>query len=295
MAVTDLSLPSPRTVAGRGRPRRRRMLARLARLRGGDRIALGLFALLVAVTTFGPLLMSTDPRATSADAFAAPGSAGHLLGTDESGRDLLVRLLVGTRTSLWSAIGAVAAAMVIGALVGLVAGAWGGWIDWLLMRVTEVFLALPGTLLAIAVVASFGASLRNTLLAVTAVWWPWYARIVRNEVWALSHRPHLDAARLAGVGPWRRARRHLLPGVWAPLFVTGSLDVGALVLVLSGLSFFGLGAPPPTPELGAMTARGLDYLLEYWWIPVLPALGISVLAFTANLAGEAVRSLTERT
>lgn len=292
MAVTDLApLATP---AWRPGLRPRRVLARVGRLGIGDRLALALFGAVALVTTVGPMLLSTKPNATSAEPFAGPGSAGHLLGTDESGRDMLVRLLVGTRTSLWSALAAVGAAMLVGAFVGLVAGAAGGVVDWVLMRVTDVFLALPGTLLAIAVVASFGASLRNTLLAVTAVWWPWYARIVRNEVWALSHRPHIDAARLSGVRGWRRARRHLLPGVWSPLFVTGSLDVGALVLVLSGLSFFGLGAPPPNAELGAMTARGLDYLLEYWWIPVLPAIGISILAFTANLAGEAVRSLLEK-
>jgi peptide/nickel transport system permease protein len=197
------------------------------------------------------------------------------------------------RTSLWSTLIVIALAVLIGAIVGTIAGATGGWVDAVLMRVTDLFLAMPGTLLAIAVVAAYGASLRHTLLAVTAVWWPWYARIVRNEVWALSARPHLEAARLAGIGPWRRALRHLLPGVTGPVLVTAALDTGALLVTLSGLSFFGLGAPPPHPELGSMTARGINYLLEFWWIPILPALGVALLAFVANLVGEAARSRLE--
>lgn len=260
----------------------------------GDRVALALFALVVAAATIGPMVVGTDPMARAGDAFLGPGSPGHLLGTDDGGRDNLVRLLVGLRVSLWSSLAVVAIAVTIGAAVGLLAGATGGAVDWLLMRVTDVFLALPGTLMAVAAAAALGAGLRTTLLAVAAVWWPWYARIVRNEVWALSSRPHVDAARMAGASGWRRARRHLLPGVWPPLLVTAALDVGAVVLVLAGLSFFGLGAPAPQPELGAMTARGTGYLLEYPWVPIVPAVGLAVLAFTSNLAGESVRALLER-
>jgi peptide/nickel transport system permease protein len=173
----------------------------------------------------------------------------------------------------------------------LVAGSAGGWIDTVLMRFTDVFLALPGPVLAIAVVAALGPSLPHTLLAVAIVWWPFYSRIVRGEVKALAARPHLNAARLAGVGRVRLAVRHLLPGAIPATLVTASLDVGNLVLTLASLSFLGLGAPDPAPELGAMSAQGLPYLLTDWWVPVMPALGILFLALASNLAGDGLRDL----
>jgi peptide/nickel transport system permease protein len=265
-------------------------LLRRARTRVSSPVTMLLAAAVVATSVVGPWLVAHSPTERVGKPFLAPGTGGFLLGTDESGRDLFSRLLFGLRTSLWSTLVVIAVAVLLGAIVGTIAGATGGWLDTVLMRITDLFLAMPGTLLAIAVVAAFGPSLRHTLMAVTAVWWPWYARIVRNEVWALSSRPHLEAARLAGIGPWRRATRHLLPGVTGPLLVTAALDTGALLVTLSGLSFFGLGAPPPHPELGSMTSRGINYLLEFWWIPVVPALGVAGLAFVANLVGEAARA-----
>jgi peptide/nickel transport system permease protein len=145
--------------------------------------------------------------------------------------------------------------------------------------------------LAIAVVASLGPSFWHTLFAVALVWWPFYARIVRGEVRALAARPHLEAARLAGASAPRRALRHLLPGAVPAVVVTASLDVGNLVVTLASLSFLGLGAPEPAPELGAMAARGLQYLLQEWWVPVMPALAVFALAFASNLAGDALRDL----
>ena len=215
------------------------------------------------------------------------------LGTDDLGRDVLSRVIVGMRASWFSALVVIASGVVIGGVIGLAAGAAGGWIDAVLMRITDLFLALPGPLLALAVVAVIGPSLRNTLIAVAVVWWPWYARVVRAEVRALAVRPHIDAARLSGARGPRLAIRHLLPGALAPVLVTASLDVGNLVLTLAALSFLGLGAPPPAPELGAMAARGLPYLLLHWWIPVFPALAVFVLAFAANLAGDALQDFFE--
>jgi peptide/nickel transport system permease protein len=272
---------------------RSRLVLRARNLTTGNRISLVLFGVIALVTLLAPVLASRDPVAPAGRAFLAPGHGGYLLGTDESGRDMFSRMLFGMRSSFWSTLAVIAIALVVGAIIGTIAGATGGIVDAALMRFTDVFLALPGTLLAIAVVGAFGASLRNTLLAVAAVWWPWYARIVRNETWALTARPHIEAARLAGTGAFRRSTRHLFPGVIGPLLVTASLDAGALLVTLAALSFFGLGAPPPQPELGAMTARGLSYLLDFWWIPLLPAIGVALLAFIANLAGESVRSLVD--
>ena len=147
--------------------------------------------------------------------------------------------------------------------------------------------------LAIAVIAALGPSLPHTLVAVGIVWWPWYARIVRGEVRAQAVRSHVDAARLAGVGRTRLALRHLLPGAFPAVLVTASLDVGSLVLILAGLSFIGLGSPPPAPELGAMAARGMPYLFGHPWIPLAPAIAVFLLAFAANLAGDGLRDLLE--
>jgi peptide/nickel transport system permease protein len=159
------------------------------------------------------------------------------------------------------------------------------------MRLTDLFLSLPSTLVAIAVVAALGPGLFHTFLAISVVWWPYYARIVRGEVHTLAARPHVEAARLAGAGGLRVAFRHLLPGVVPSAVVTASLDVGNVVLTLAALSFLGLGQSAPAPELGADTARTLSQVLQYWWIPVVPGLGALVLSLSGNLGGDGVRAL----
>lgn len=258
---------------------------------GIDVVGIAVLALVSLVAIFAPWLA---PHGTTESlgigSFHAPTWAAPM-GTDDLGRDVFSRVIFGIRASWLSAIVVIASGVAIGGIIGLVAGAAGGIVDAVLMRITDLFLALPGPLLALAVVAIIGPSLRNTLVAVAIVWWPWYARIVRAEVHALAVRPHVDAARLSGARGTRLALRHLLPGAFAPILVTASLDVGNLVLTLAGLSFLGLGAPPPAPELGSMTARALPYLLGHWWIPVFPALGVFALAFAANLAGDALQDI----
>lgn len=252
-----------------------------------DRVGTGLLLLLVVAAAAAPLLAPSGPIALSGLPFSPPFHGGHLLGTDEVGYDILSRVLYGLRASLEGVVVVVTSGVLIGGLVGLVAGAAGGWLDAVLMRITDLFLALPGPLLAIAFVAALGPSYSHTLLAVAVVWWPFYARIMRGEVRSLKARPHLEAARMAGAGPVRRAVRHLLPGAMPAMVVTASLDVGNLVVTLAALSFLGLGAPAPAPELGAMSARGLQYLLQEWWVPVVPGAAIFVLALLSNLAGDA--------
>jgi peptide/nickel transport system permease protein len=232
---------------------------------------------------------------TSAGPFHSP-SLRYPFGTDDIGRDVFSRVLYGIRESWLSALGVIAVGAAFGSLVGALAGGFGGLVDTLLMRTTDLFLALPAPVLAIAVIAAIGPSLLHSLLALSIVWWPWYARIVRAEVRALVARPHADAARLAGVGHRRLLLRHLLPGAVAPVVVTMSLDVGNLILALATLSFIGLGAPPPAAELGAMSARGLEYLFGYGWVPIAPALAVALLALMANLIGDhANRRLDQRT
>lgn len=221
----------------------------------------------------------------------SPPSAAFPFGLDEQGRDVFSRVLIGARTSWFAAILIILSGIVIGGSIGAIAGIFGGLVDSLLMRITDVFLALPGVLIALGVAAALGAGLANTIIAIMVVWWPWYARIVRGEVRALMSRPHVEAARLGGAGRLRIARRHVLPGTVGPVVVAASLDVGAVLLTLAGLSFLGLGAPSPAAELGSMVSRGLKYIFTGWWIPVFPAIAIFVLAFIANMAGDAVRSL----
>jgi peptide/nickel transport system permease protein len=258
-----------------------------------DRSAL---IVLVAITVLSVLAPYIAPHSQSGQAglpFTAPNH--HLwFGTDEVGLDIFTRVLFGLRASWFAALVVIAIGVLVGGLLGLVAGSAGGWIDSVLMRITDAFLALPGPVLAIAVVSALGPSLAHTLFAVSLVWWPYYARIVRGEIRALAARPHLEAARLAGAGRARLALRHLLPGAIPPTMVAASLDIGNLVLTLAGLSFLGLGAPAPAPELGAMAARGLPYLLQEWWIPVIPGLAVMALSLVANLAGDGLRDLVGR-
>ncbi len=257
-----------------------------------ERVGIVVLLLLLAISLAAPLFV-TDPVISVGPAFQPP-SLQHLLGTDDVGQDIFARVMYGMRTSWLSAVAVIASAIVVGGLIGLVAGARGGWVDSLLMRLTDTFLALPGPVLAIAVAAALGASLRNTVIGIAVVWWPWYARLVRGEIRSLAARPHVDAARLSGVSRGRLMFRHLLPGAIPPVIVTASLDIQILVLTLAGLSFIGLGAPAPSPELGAMAARGADSLFTSPWIPLAPGCAVFILAVAANLAGDGIRDLFDR-
>jgi peptide/nickel transport system permease protein len=221
----------------------------------------------------------------------APGKDGFLLGSDSVGRDILTRVLYGAQSSWFAALVVVAVGLILGGLVGLIAGATGGWLDSTLMRITDGFLSLPAPVLAIAVVAALGPGFVHTLVAVSIVWWPFYARLVRGEVARLAARPHIEAAKLAGVGRIRLAMRHLLPGAVPNALVAASLDIGTLILTLAALSFLGLGQSAPAPELGADSARNLTYFLQQWWVPVMPGLAVLVLALVANIAGDGLRNV----
>lgn len=263
------------------------------RLRAMDQAGIVALAVLALIAIFAPVLAPHGPAETVGAPLAGPGSQ-FLLGTDQIGFDLMSRIIFGLRASLIGAGVVVTSGVVIGSLIGLAAGASGGWIDTVLMRLTDVFLALPAPVLAIAVVAAIGPGFFHTLIAIAVVWWPWYARIVRGAITGLRHRPHVQAASLAGVGRLRLWFRHLLPGALPEVLVVASLDIGILVVILAGLSFLGLGAPAPAPELGAMAAQGLRFLLSAWWVPLFPGLAVALLAFVANLAGDGIRDLFER-
>ncbi|MCT7366632.1 ABC transporter permease [Mycolicibacterium llatzerense] len=285
-----VALSAPSLVRGRLRlalPQSRSMIVNWV----GFSLVIVLSLAVIAV----PLLAPHDPLIPVGMPLQPPGDHGFLLGTDSVGRDILSRVLYGARSSWLAALAVVALGLLIGGFVGLVAGATGGWIDATLMRITDGFLSLPAPVLAIAVVAAMGPSFLHTLIAVSIVWWPFYARLVRGEVARLAARPHIEAAKLAGVSRFRLAGRHLLPGAVPNALVAASLDIGTLILTLAGLSFLGLGQAAPAPELGADSARNLSYFLQQWWIPVMPGLGVLVLALVANISGDCLRNLMKTT
>ncbi|MGA2829515.1 MAG: ABC transporter permease [Streptosporangiaceae bacterium] len=285
MAVAEPYIAPATPPARRGRPAILRAHGRL------DVAAASLLVLVTLIALLAPVLAPHNPIQPVGLPLQSPGSGGFLLGTDSIGRDILSRVLFGWRSSWFAALAVIASGLLIGGLIGLVAGTLGGVADAVLMRITDGFLALPAPVVAIAVVAALGGGFVHTLIAVAVVWWPFYARIVRGEIRLLAARPHVEAARLAGAGRLRIAVRHLLPGAVPAAVITASLDVGNLVLTLAALSFLGLGQPQPAPELGADTAHNLTYLLQQWWIPVMPGIAVMVLALAANIAGDGVRNL----
>jgi peptide/nickel transport system permease protein len=255
-----------------------------------DRIGiLGVVAITI-VALIAPWITLYDPLLRVADAYLPP-SLAHPFGTDDIGRDLFSRVLLGVQFTWLPGIGIISITLCFGTLLGLIAGALGGWVDMLIQRLIELFLVLPSTLIALAVVAALGPGLINTMIAIAIFWWPWYARISRDEIRRLNTRPHVEAARVSGVGGLRLLLRYLLPGAIPALLVAATLDVANIVLTMSLMSFLGLGQPAPAPELGAMASRTLDSLTVYWWLPLLPAAVVFLMCLLANLAGDAFRSL----
>jgi peptide/nickel transport system permease protein len=246
-------------------------------------------ALTMAAATVGPAVVPRDPLAVDLDVALQPPSSQFWLGTDEVGRDIFSRCLAGVRLSIRAAIVVNTVAVVLGLLVGGAAGYAGGRLDSVLMRVTDMFLAFPALVLALAIAAALGPGLDNAVLAIAAVWWPWYARLVRAQTLGVMGAPYVEAARALGMSPGRLLLGHVLPGTIAPVLVKASMDFGHVILATAGLNFIGLGAKPPTPELGAMISQGQRYLLDYWWLPTAPGLVILFTTFGMNLLGDALR------
>jgi peptide/nickel transport system permease protein len=236
-----------------------------------------------------PLLALHDPLAMDPSNRLAAPSALHWFGTDDGGRDILTRVIYGTRSSLLTALGILSLASVIGTSIGLAAGYFGGWVDETLMRITDMFLAFPALVLAMGLAAALGPSLFNAMLATAVVWWPWYARLVRGQALHLKNEAFVEAAHVAGASGLRIAVRHILRNCLTPIIVQMSLDIGYAILTLSSLSFIGLGAQPPTPEWGSMVSIGRDYFLDQWWIVTFPGLAIFVSVMAFNLLGDGLQ------
>jgi len=264
-----------------------RLLAGMPRL---EAAAVCMLFVITLVAFAAPWLAPADPVVKIGEPYQPP-SLSYLFGTDEIGRDMLARMIYGVRLTWLPSLVIIAAGVVIGTIVGGLGALAGGVIDLLLTRLTELFIVIPSTMIALAAVAAIGPGIWHTVATMSVFWWPWYARIVRSEVKVVASRPHAEAARLSGVSGPRLVIRYLLPAALPSVLVTATLDVANVILVLSLFSFLGLGAPAPTPELGAMTARSLASLTTHWWIPILPAVAIFILVVTANLAGDGLRAL----
>ena len=291
---TALSLDLPVAVPSPvGVPRRRvRWLRRLLRNPlsvAGAGIVLVLVACAVVPGWIAPVPGDAGPSVHFDRTFQPPGR-GHWFGTDEVGRDVLSRAVFGARTSLALTVVVLGIALGLGIPLGLVAGYWrDGSSSAVIMRVTDVFLSVPPLALALAAAAAFRPDLGSAMVAISFTWWPWYTRLVYGEVLARREEPFVEAARALGHRDLAIAFRQILPNVISPIVIKATLDVSFVILLGSGLSFLGVGAQEPTPDWGAMVARGRTFLPANWWISTMPGLVIFVAVMGFNLLGDALR------
>jgi peptide/nickel transport system permease protein len=261
----------------------------LRRVRPAARIGLAIVVLCVLVAILAPLIAPHDPVEIFSGQTRKPPSLRFLFGTDEVGRDILSRVMYGSRVSMRVGLISVGIAAVCGTALGLLAGYAGGWIDAIFMRIVDVLLAFPGILLAIAIVAVLGPGIDNVMIAVGIEAIPAYARTVRGSTLTVREHDFVLAARASGARGTRIVLVHILPNVFAPILVLATLGVGLAILTAASLSFIGLGAQPPTPEWGSMLATGRTYLRESAWIAAFPGLAIVVLVLALNLLGDGLR------
>jgi peptide/nickel transport system permease protein len=251
--------------------------------------ALALIALFAACAILAPVLAPYDPLLQDLGSRLRPPSSEHWLGTDSLGRDIASRILYGARISLIIGVVVVTVAGVVGTAIGLVAGYAGGLVDDALMRLTEVFLAFPALILAMAIAGALGPSLTNAIIAIAAVTWAVYARLVRGQILSLRRREFVEAARAMGASRTRIVVRHLLPNALAPLMIQASFDLGSSIIAAAGLSFIGFGAQPPTPEWGVMISEGRNYISTQPWLSLFPGLAILLAVGSFNLLGDGLR------
>ncbi len=254
-------------------------------------IGIAIIVTWIVIAIFAPELAPYPPNLQFGPLNAAPSHV-YLFGTDELGRDVFSRVLYGARLSLPLAVLLVAVAMMIGSVLGAIAGFFSGIVDSVIMRIADVVFAFPGIILALAVAAALGAQLRNAVLAVIVVSWPSYSRLSRGLVLGSRSSEYVTSARLLGSSGWRTMWVELRPNIAGPIFVLAALDVGNAVLLLSGLSFLGLGAQPPTAEWGSMVSEGVQNF-NSWWIGLFPGLAILTVVLAFNFLGDALRDMLD--
>jgi peptide/nickel transport system permease protein len=228
---------------------------------------------------------------TNVDNSMLTPSAAHPMGADRLGRDVLSRVIVGARPALIVPMLVVLFAVLIGAPLGAVAGYKGGWVDEVIMRITDLFLAFPSLLLAMAITSALGRGLHNAAIALVISWWPWYTRLVRGVTVSLRERYFIEAARATGVRDSVIILRHILPNTISPILVQATVDLGTVILAMGGLAFLGLGTQPPAPDWGLMVSEGRDFILRQWWISTFPGVAIFVVVLAFNLLGDTLRDI----
>ncbi|WP_161992811.1 ABC transporter permease [Aureimonas leprariae] len=259
---------------------------------------LGLFgfailALLVVVAILAPLIAPYDPVAQNLAGAQQPPGWQHWAGTDEFGRDILSRLIYGTRITIQTVLAVSLIVGPVGLLIGIVAGFVGGWTDAILMRFTDIVLSFPSLILALAFAAALGAGLETAIVAISLTGWPPIARLARAETLIVRNADYVAAARLYGASPWRLLVRYIAPMCVPSVVVRLTLNMAGIILTAAALGFLGLGAQPPAPEWGAMISNGRKFMLDSWWIAVMPGVAILVTSLAFNLAGDAMRDILD--
>lgn len=256
--------------------------------------SLGWIALMIFFAIFAPLIAPYPEqgagRNNAENRFQAPTSE-YWLGTDELGRDVLSRIIYGAQPAMVSSLIVVTAAVLIGTPLGAIAGYYGGWIDEIIMRITDLFLAFPSLLLAMAIVSLAGPSLINAVIALVVSWWPWYTRLVRSTTRSLREQYFVEAARSIGVTDAVIITRHILPNTLSPIIVQATIDIGTVILAATSLAFLGLGTQPPAADWGLMIAQGRQYLRQAWWYSVFPGIAIFLTVLSFNLLGDTLRDI----
>ena len=257
------------------------------------RMKLILFAALAAtlllITIFAKYICPYDPYAQDLSQAMQPPSATHPMGTDTYGRDMLSRVLIGAQTSISSTFALVAIITVFGTIVGIFCGYYGGVVDSVMMRISDICLAFPGLVFAMAVAAILNGGVQNAVIALALISWPKYSRIARSQTLSMKTLPYMQAAQLAGDSALQMILRHVLPNIVGPILVTSMLDIGTMMMEIAGLSFLGLGAQPPVAEWGSMMSSGRSMLQTYPWIVLSPGLAIFVSVVIFNLLGDTIR------
>lgn len=252
-----------------------------------------IIAVLVLLAILAPYIAPHDPFATDPIHKLAPPSLTHLMGSDGLGRDILTRVLYGTRISLWIAVLILLLAGVLGTTVGILAGYLGGFWDNLLMRVTDIFMAFPRLILAMAIAAALGPNLTNVVIAISFSAWTVFARLARSRAIAIREEDYVEAARAVGATNLRIILHHILPMAISPVIIQGTISMGGIILTAAGLGFLGFGAQPPTPEWGVMVSDGRNFMPHGWWVSTFPGLAIMVTVLGFNLLGDGIRDILD--
>ncbi len=257
-------------------------------------LGLAIILLLICTAVFAPWLATQHPSEQNLQNVLQPPGGGHVFGTDELGRDIWSRLIWGSRITLMIVVLVSVIVAPIGLLVGTASGYLGGWVDIVLMRVTDLFLAFPSLILALAFVAALGPGLENTIVAIALTIWPPIARLARAETLTVRNADYIAAVRLAGASPWRIVLRHVVPMCIPSVVVRVTLNMAGIILTAAGLGFLGLGAQPPSPEWGAMVSTGRRFMLDSWWLVTIPGLAILAVSLSFNLVGDGLRDVLDR-